>query len=884
MTRSKSRKFTLTGAASLLALSLATGAAYAQETEFDIEAQPLAKALLDFNEQSGLTVAAPRDLVADKLSPAVRGEMEPEEALEKILSESGLKSNELATGAYTITLASAEVTEQTPTSFRVAQLDPEEDVRGVDLSDEDEGEARQDVIVVTGTNIRGVSPDSSPSFTVRRDDIDKTGFGTVSELVQSFPQNFSGGSNAAIGSLPNDRAAGNNISSGSSVNLRGIGSGATLVLLNGSRLSPAGSIGDFVDISMIPLSAVERVEVLTDGASAIYGADAISGVVNFVLRDDYDGAETFLRYGSVTEGNLEEIRAGQTFGKSWGSGNALVSYEYFQRDNLGAEDRDFSSSVFLPNDLLPEQESHNVLISGSQQLTERINLRGHATFSQRDGLQETTLACCAGAFSFSRESRTEQYGGFIGVDIELWDDWLLDIGANYNKLEAFTEIAEVIPTQIDTDSDLWSLEGKVDGTVVEIPGGDVKLATGLSYREETFTNTNLISSTLVAEDDRSAFGAFAEVFLPIVGVGNRVGPGMERLELSIAARYDDYSDFGDTFNPKVGILWSPAAGLNLRGTYSTSFNPPNLGDSGNQTRRVSALFTPNPDSATGTSLAIVDSRANPNLTPETATTWTAGLDFKHEFPEGALDAALTWFDTAFEDRIDRAGRSDAFLLDPTSFAPVIIADPDPAFIAAVIADATSFRDRTSGLWTMPGDEEFYLDGRLLNLAQTDTSGIDLSLNYNTEQSFGDLDFGINSSYLFEQKKQITGSSPVFDVIDTVYNPVGFRFRANAGWASDGVSATAFVNYVDSYTDDRNILGNGDVSIPSWTTVDLNLSYDTAERIEGGVLDNTRFGLSVLNLFNEDPPAIEPDTFASGYDTTNASPLGRFIAFQVTKAW
>ena len=73
------------------------------------------------------------------------------------------------------------------------------------------------------------------------------------------------------------------------MNLRGPGLSSTLVLLNGHRVVPSSGIGDFVDISLIPASAIERVEVLTAGASSIYGADAVAGVVNFVLHDDFDG-------------------------------------------------------------------------------------------------------------------------------------------------------------------------------------------------------------------------------------------------------------------------------------------------------------------------------------------------------------------------------------------------------------------------------------------------------------------------------------------------------------------------------------------------------------------------------------------------------------------
>ena len=107
MTGIKFNAFTLSGAALLLALTLAP--AVAQETEFNIEAQPLAKALLEFNEQSGLTVAARRDLVADKTAPAVHGEMEPEVALERILSGTDLKSTQLSSGGYTITADAADL-------------------------------------------------------------------------------------------------------------------------------------------------------------------------------------------------------------------------------------------------------------------------------------------------------------------------------------------------------------------------------------------------------------------------------------------------------------------------------------------------------------------------------------------------------------------------------------------------------------------------------------------------------------------------------------------------------------------------------------------------------------------------------------------------------
>src|SRR6185312_10051286 len=113
---------------------------------------------------------------------------------------------------------------------------------------------------------------------------------------------------------------------GTGVNLRGLGNAATLVLVNGHRVAPGNTAGNFVDISMIPLYAVERIEVVTVGASAVYGADAVGGVVNIILGRNLDGAETRARYGSVTSGSTTERQVGQTLGHGWDTGTVQLIY------------------------------------------------------------------------------------------------------------------------------------------------------------------------------------------------------------------------------------------------------------------------------------------------------------------------------------------------------------------------------------------------------------------------------------------------------------------------------------------------------------------------------------------------------------------------------
>ena len=153
-----------------------------------------------------------------------------------------------------------------------------------------------ETVTVTGTRLRGgITP--SPVIAIGSERIRQEGFSTLGEVVRSLPQNFNGGQNPGVvsatgsGNMYNQNAGG-----GSSLNLRGIGPDATLTLLNGRRLA-YGGLMQAVDISAIPVAAVERVDIVADGASAIYGSDAVAGVGNVILKRDMEGAVLSARYG-----------------------------------------------------------------------------------------------------------------------------------------------------------------------------------------------------------------------------------------------------------------------------------------------------------------------------------------------------------------------------------------------------------------------------------------------------------------------------------------------------------------------------------------------------------------------------------------------------------
>ncbi|MFC4311509.1 TonB-dependent receptor plug domain-containing protein [Steroidobacter flavus] len=197
-------------------------------------------------------------------------------------------------------------------------------------------------IVVTGTNIRGTAPIGNAIQTVGAEEIAASGKATVAELLRALPVNFAGG----VAQADNNRggqdgsSTGANLTGGSGVNLRGLGALSTLVLVDGRRVATSGQFGDFVDVANIPAAAIERIEILQDGASAVYGSDAVGGVVNFILKRNFEGVQTSARVGTLTEGGGDEFQASIVGGHGWSSGRAVIGYEYNDRARVTAADRD----------------------------------------------------------------------------------------------------------------------------------------------------------------------------------------------------------------------------------------------------------------------------------------------------------------------------------------------------------------------------------------------------------------------------------------------------------------------------------------------------------------------------------------------------------------
>lgn len=893
-------------AATVLGLCLSAGA-MAQETADDggIPPQPLNKALEQFADKSGLQIIYVAELARGKNTTGAKPNLSATETLDQLLASTGLQYEFLNADTVTVRAVadesgSARSARAAPRPKRMAQASGRAAGKTTERGNEERrkpgtsigagGEQQITEIVVTGSYIRGVAPDSSPLQTYTREDIEQSNHITIPEFLASIPQNHTGGATELTYNSEAGEGRAANSNGGTGVNLRGLGSSATLVLVNGRRFVPSGN-GSIVDISMIPLHLVKRIDILTDGASSLYGSDAIGGVINLVLRDDFTGAETLIQYGSVTQGDAEEIHLSQLLGTSWGSGNASLSYEFYDRGSLDADDRSFSDDARDPYQILPDQTRRSAFLSATQDVTDRFSVFGQGVYSNRetslDWFEFETL-------SLHSDTETEQQNLSIGGRLALGGDWQSELVGTYGKSEStvltFTRDNGMLFEFGGAESqfDITVLDFIADGALFSLPNGNAtKLAVGAQYQDIGYETIPLVaSSARPFESSRDVTAVFSELFIPFIGAGNRQSV-IHRLEVSLSGRYEDYSDFGSEFTSKIGFLLAPNQNLNLRATWGESFRAPLLADRSNRTSQgflVDNSFLQNfPDPLVPDDLdiplSLIAFGSNPDLGPETATTWTAGFDYVPEFIP-SLSVNVTYYNVDYRDRIEDAF-APQFLqpfFDP-NWAPLISLNPDPEFMVFLMSQPFSFNLTENG---DPADTVAFVDQRKQNFASVETSGIDLNLAYAIDSGANSWAFSLNTAYIIETDKQLLEALAPFSILNTTYNPVDLKIRGGMSWSRGNVTANLFVNYIDEYEDNRTAgFSSADPrKVSSWTTVDASVGYSPSA--SNLLLEGTRFALNVSNLFDRDPPFLFQPRTAVNFDPANASPLGRFISISLRK--
>ncbi|GAA5317192.1 MAG: TonB-dependent receptor [Candidatus Pelagadaptatus aseana] len=456
-------------------------------------------------------------------------------------------------------------------------------------------------------------------------------------------------------------------------------------------------------------------------------------------------------------------------------------------------------------------------------------------------------------------------------------------------------------------SEQFSWDAKTSGALFELPAGDLMAAFGVEYREEkvvdepsaiaTSTPSNPdpvrgFSSTDV-DYQRDSYAAYAELFIPVT----------DEFEVQLQGRYDHFDDFGDTFNPKVGLRYQPAEELILRGSWSTSFRAPSLSQSGLGTILSDGSINCDEADLTGTELCrtndprlnLTEDVGNPNLQPEEAETWSVGFIFK---PFENTEIQMDYFHIFQEDVVDID--NDAFYRDVLAgLHPVIdidtgeLIDPNTGAVLATAGDAafdsvTSVDPATGDYYLTPGvaGVEVDADGisdahyQLTNLGHIKVRGFDfMATQWLDTDTAGSFRFRLEGTYL--QSYDVKTSD--FNEVETLAGEFSYpRLVATASvrWRYENFSTELRGKYKSGYDEDIDRVDDSgyiadlnaegydttSLKVDSETIWDLNISYD--------FYNNSYISFSVKNLFDEEPPLSLSDDDIP-FDSANYDSMGRY---------
>lgn len=829
-------------------------------------------------------------------------------------------------------------------------------------------------VVVTGSRIGRAADFESPSpiTTLDRDYIENSGYLNLQQLLEKVPA-AGNGTFSTRGNNQDSTANG-----ASAISLRGLGADATLVLVNGRRVaisSFAESVTtNFVDINTIPVSAIERVEVLKDGASAVYGSDAVAGVVNIVLRKNYEGLEFTAGYGDTSESDNSETIFNAIWGTGGDNGNVTMIFDFYKNDSLFNNERsklatadqsarggmDFRSSRSFPgtfivdgvqmadptcpaerlvggnlcvfdygpfNVLTPEAERTGLLLlanrnlGGGAELFSEIGVQHNESIAQGaptplDGSAGLTVPATHPNNPFDTVNTIDVLR-FRPVDANprQWDietdnlrlllglrgefgDWNWEVAAARGRSESLQTgdrtqgwvRTDLLQAEIDSgaynifgttvnspdvinrittnlvrqgQSDLESYDAMITGPVMEMGAGTLLFAAGLEYREESISDVpddqfqrGLIFGTesVSAAASRDNWSAFVEFSIPLA----------ENLNLEVAGRHDDYSDFGSSTNPKVAARWDATDNFAIRGSWGQGFRAPSLAQVGLGPSQESLFFIDTFGCAAGNPAAcnlldyVVIFSGNPDLDAEESENFNLGLTFN---PVEDLSVSIDYWDITQENKID---------------------DAPFGFLYNSFCDVQSSTVCVRGT-PLPGQSLGPLQSvntSFVNIGEQSATGIDLLASYSMDAGPGTLGLNLYYSFLsdFERVElDSSGDNFIARQLAGEYEFPETRWQLSGNYATGDWGLYAQIDHIGSFEDTPDIDFDGVLdfdqnrsrSVDSFTTINVQASYSGFE--------NTRITLGVDNLFDEEPPfAIgDGDTDLYGYVQSQHSPRGMF---------
>lgn len=695
--------------------------------------------------------------------------------------------------------------------------------------EESSNEQELDRIEVTGSRIKRAAIEGAlPVTVIDRAQIDASGDVSVADVLRD----------TTFASFGNFRPqSGSSAQALADIDLRGLGSNRTLVLIDGRRAPKAPFAAGSQDLNSIPIAAVERIEVLSDGASAVYGSDAIGGVVNIVLRKDFEGAE--VRYGvGQTKVKGGDTREGAVlFGTSGERGRLLAGVSMnergmvFTRDQIGYTR---GVSVYGNNYRVYDQNTgrfltspravpgfacnsdgfyltaagtcsydFNAVAANEAQIRNKgIFARGEYDISEDWSVYMTGMA--TNTNSFGRYAPTPalflvadgtpndivQGDGFatalyhrlaafgnrdtfsdsiltdlnVGVNGMLGDNIEIDAGlrhsdykykergtgytvnpllvdaaetGQYDVRDPFAQPLPSVTATIGRDSryKVEELYAMANFDLFEMGGGASNMAVGFEHRQERYydlydalSEAGLIDGSAgnSSGGNRQVNSAFFEWLFPIVST----------FDITLAGRYDRYSDYGKDFSPKIAFRWQPLDNLTFRGSYGEGFRAPSLDI---VTQKTTFSAEPVIDPATcqifggtpaqcQTASVQVDTYyiANPDLLSEQSKQYALGLAYD---PTDWMNLTLDYYNIEITERIRQFTAQS--LINRTN-------DPSLGPIPPGL-----------GVTRAPDGSIVRVDAGYGNEGDLQTDGLDLNLRTRFSGDWGKIQNHLQASYVHE---------------------------------------------------------------------------------------------------------------------------------------
>ena len=418
------------------------------------------------------------------------------------------------------------------------------------------------------------------------------------------------------------------------------------------------------------------------------------------------------------------------------------------------------------------------------------------------------------------------------------------------------------PPDIDTfATDATQLLGVVSGDLFSVPAGRVSTVLGTEWRKEKVQFASLLGSFT-----RELAGGFAELELPLLDERMQL-PAARELTVTVAGRFDSYSDFGGIFSPQYGLVWRPSQEIALRATYGRSFRPPSLYE----------LYLPRTPSPT----LIVDPRRNgePYLAMQLAggtrdleatrgESFAAGIDFAPRAIE-SLKLSATYWQVMMDERV-------------IALNPIFAVTNESQVADRVLRAAPTAADLAAGL---PG-RILQIDVTRMNFGRLTTSGIDVGASYAFDSAGGHFTADAKATWIDEYEALDLPGVPAADRVN-VANSLGtiakWRAIASLDWHHGALGATSYLRYIPSYDDTRDGVRNGR-TIPSQTFLDLQLSVDLGKLMDGAALmRGVEFTAGAINVLGQEPHFAEVNGI-QGYDTSQGDLKGRFWYLRLGKTF